>query len=128
MQKKIIKPSRSIGTSTEVEGKNGLVRMTVGSVYRTIVDYTPDEALVLAEAFRAAAADPGQTPTWEHDGIVYDLTMSWRSPRPWYGWHWTWIGEYTPDGVPLMTPHGTEDDGLMDSRVPFDRVLADEKD
>lgn len=35
-------------------------------------------------------------------------------------------GPSNPDGVPLMTPHGTEDEDLIGTTTPFDRVLASE--
>lgn len=120
MEKRIIKSGP--GNAMTVEGVHGRVRVTRHRAYR---DYTPAEARELAEALLAAADDPGEVPTWEHDGVTYDLMRPWGGKFD-IGIHWAWTGEYTPEGVPLMTPHGTEDQDLIGSRTPFEQLLAQE--
>lgn len=107
-----------------VEAVHGNIRITIGHF---AFEYTTEQAVAYAEAIMAAVSDAGPVPTWVHEGVTYNLTQAWRSPRPWIGWHWRWLGTHTPDGVPLMTPVGTGDDDLIGSGAPFDRVLADEK-
>jgi hypothetical protein len=111
-------------SGTEVKAVHGHVRLTTG---HWPVEYTKEQALELAEAIVSTANNAGPVPVWEHSGVTYDLTQTWRSTRPWTGWHWRWTGEYTPDGVPLMTPVGTGDEDLIGSTTPFDQVLAQER-
>lgn len=119
-----IRATRSL-TTVQVAAVYGHVRVTSDG---TFVEYTVEQARQLGNAILHAAADAGAIPTWEHRGTTYDLTESWREyiapgvPMP---EHWSWTGEYTADGVPLMTPIGTGDEDMIGSTMPFDRLLDD---
>lgn len=55
-------------------------------------------------------------PTAKVDGITYDLDKTWEDR---HGDPWTYSGDDTPDGVPLMVIEGIEDDPH-----PLDRLIG----
>jgi hypothetical protein len=56
------------------------------------------------------------TPTGAVDGITYDLTKTWADR---HGDPWSYSGNDTPDGMPLMIL-----DGIDDDPHPLDRLVA----
>ena len=69
--------------------------------------------------------------TWQHDGITYYLDRSIEAanrhdPASGIGHHWEFTGEFTPAGVPLVTPVGTGDEDLIGSTCPLTSVILSE--
>ncbi len=64
----------------------------------------------------AAEWIPATASTATVDGTTYDLDETWQDA---HGDPWTYSGENTPDGMPLMVIEGIEDDPH-----PLDRLIA----